>query len=87
MRRANTIDEEQLPETKLIEGSFLLNIRMKIIISVCFFHDRVYPRLIRNFCVTVPSRLSWAYIPVHYFIQRILFVLLSCLWSSKSTNY
>ena len=40
-RRANTINEEQLQETELIQSSFLFNNRIIIIISVCLFHDRM----------------------------------------------
>ena len=48
-RYANPIDEEQLPETTLIESSFLLNNPLKIIISICLFHDGVRHRCILAF--------------------------------------
>ena len=50
-RRAKPIDEEQLPEIKLIKNRFLLNNRMKIIISVCSFYNRVGHRYTRVFVI------------------------------------
>ena len=84
MRRADPIDEEQFPETKLIENSFLLNNRIKIIISVCFFHDGVAQMGILALFFLIlwcsNSRLSCAYGQVHNNIQywRILFAILNC---------
>ena len=63
-RGADPIDEEQAPGTKLLEISFLLDHHIKSIISICFFRDRVYARCF-YFSVTVRSRLSWAYGPLH----------------------
>ena len=81
---AYPINEEQLLEIKLIESSLLLNNRMKIIISVCFFRDGVghwsILALFVIFCVILHSRSNWAYDMVHNLMQylRILFVVLNC---------
>ena len=45
-RRADPIDQELLPKNMLIKNILLLNIRMKIIISVCLFRDRLGHRFI-----------------------------------------
>ena len=61
----------------LIESSFLLINRMKILILICFI--RGYIRFTRYFWVTVPPRLYWAYGSVNIIIQylRVSPVLLS----------
>ena len=70
--QANAIDEEQLPETKLIKSSLLLSNRVKIIISVCFFHYRVERRYTRGVRLyVVPFRTSSGHI-VWYVILNIV---------------
>ena len=87
---ANLIDEVQRPEMKLIKSSFLLIDRMKIIISVCFFHDRVghrYTSVARYFCVTLSDKLGISPGTLSQKYLRILLVPLSCLLScSKLTE-